>query len=96
MAFFLVRYEYAEGSDAVRDRVRPVHRRFTGGLFEQGRLRASGPVPGAAEAYFVMVGESADEVAAALDDDPFHREGAIARRTVTPWAPVTGIFADEV
>lgn len=85
-------YTYADGSDAARDEHRPAHRAYLRGLHEEGRLRVSGPFDGGgpAGALLVFEGESADEVAALLDDDPFQAAGVIAQRSIRPWEVVIG------
>jgi uncharacterized protein YciI len=92
MSTFAVIYTYADGSDAARDEHRPAHRAFLRGLHEEGRLRVSGPfgAGGPAGALLVFEGESADEIAALLDDDPFQAAGVIAERSIRPWEVVIG------
>ena len=89
MALFAVTYEYTD-APRQRDAHRPEHVAFLSGLHESGRLVVSGPADGGTRALLVFSGESADDVAALLDDDPFRREGLIARRTVSAWSPFFG------
>ena len=90
MAHFAVTYEYTDEPEAQqqRDAHRPAHVAFLAAQHAAGRLLVSGPVGGGASnagALLVFAGESADDVAALLDADPFRREGLIARRTVARW-----------
>lgn len=95
MAFFVVHYRYVDDPELV-GRVRPVHRQFTRDLFEEGVMKAGGPVVGGVpSAYLVVTGDSLESITQTLDQDPFHTEGVIAERTITQWNPVTGVFAAE-
>lgn len=93
MAFFAVRYTYAD--DPRLDEVRPEHRRFLGSLAEQGTLKASGPYVDVdpAAALLIFEAASADEVRETLSADPFQREGLVVGIDVTEWNPVIGVFA---
>ena len=100
MTIFAVHYVYDSRTD-VRDRVRPEHRRYLGELLESGSLLASGPFTGPTEgaqdepdgALLMLRGESAAEVVATLDADPFAVAGVVAERTLRPWNPVIGPWA---
>jgi uncharacterized protein YciI len=76
----VVLYQYAEGTDAVRDELRPKHRAF---LDSRDGLLLSGPTA-AGGAVIVYEAEPA-ELEAWLDDDPFWAAGAISNRVVTEW-----------
>ncbi|MFI6875660.1 YciI family protein [Streptomyces sp. NPDC050400] len=87
MAVFAVTYRYADDSADARDRHRPAHKNFLEAQYTAGLLRVSGPfgpddVPGA---LLILEADSADDVTALLDQDPFHREGLVAERTVRAW-----------
>ncbi|MGY0489460.1 YciI family protein [Streptomyces sp. WG-D5] len=92
MSTFAVVYTYAEDSADARDRHRPEHKDFLENQFNAGRLRASGPFgeDGAPGALLVFEAESADELTALLDQDPFRCEGLIAERTIRDWRIVFG------
>ena len=101
MTIFAVHYVYDSRTD-IRDRVRPEHRRYLAGLLEAGVLLASGPFTGPTEgggpeepdgALLILRGESAADVTAALDTDPFALADVVAERTVRPWQPVMGPWA---
>ncbi|WP_336723188.1 YciI family protein [Cellulosimicrobium cellulans] len=98
MPIHAVTYVYANRAPEL-DALRPEHRAFLGDLYARGTLLASGPLPaheGApAGALLVLDGETPDAVAAVLDEDPFGRAGLVAERTVRPWAPVIGDWADR-
>ena len=86
MAIFCATYEYDPAAAATLDEVRPAHRDW---LAEQPQLLASGPTD-ANGAILVWEGESAAEVEAILDRDPFHDAGVIAERRVVGWQIVRG------
>ncbi|MBO1032164.1 hypothetical protein IPV09_12535 [Tessaracoccus sp. SD287] len=96
MAFFVAHYTYTDDRDR-QDELRPQHRAFLATLVEQGHLFASGPLlqtdPG--EALLVFASDSAETVAALLDQDPFHLAGQVAVRRITAWNPVIGALADR-
>lgn len=100
MTIFAVHYVYDSRSD-LRDRVRAEHRRYLAELLEAGMLLASGPFTGPTEggpeepdgALLMLRAESAADVTAALDADPFALAGVVAERTLRPWHPVMGPWA---
>ena len=93
MSYFAVQYDYAPEADL--DGVRPVHRAYLRELADAGDLVASGPLVGsdAPGALLILRAPDPAEVAHLLDRDPFVAAGAIARRTITQWDPVIGVFA---
>ncbi len=99
MPIFAVTYTYAD-KPAVLDAFRPEHRAFLSGLLEEGTLLASGPlaqdVANPAGALLLLDATDEAAVATTLDADPFAREDVITRRTVRPWVPVFGPWADRV
>ena len=89
-AVFAVTYTYVQ-DPALLDEHRPDHRAFLRGLHEAGSLLLSGPLGGEpAGGLLILRGESAEEVLALLDQDPFRTVGAIAARAVRPWDVVIG------
>ena len=46
-----------------------------------------------ASALLLLRGETAAEIAALLDEDPFWHASLIVGRTITQWNPVIGVFA---
>ncbi|UTT57737.1 YciI family protein [Cellulosimicrobium cellulans] len=99
MPIHAVTYVYAD-RPAELDALRPEHRAFLRALHERRTLLASGPLPAHEEApagaLLVLDGETPDAVAAVLDEDPFAGAGLVAERTVRPWSPVIGDWADRV
>ncbi|ASN53244.1 YciI family protein [Sinomonas sp. R1AF57] len=89
MALFAVTYQYTD-NPAGRDLHRPEHVAFLASQHEAGRLRVSGPTDGGTGALLVLAGDTAHDVEALLNGDPFRREGLIARRTVAAWKPFFG------
>ncbi len=90
MAVFVVNYAY-DPRTSEQDEIRPQHRAFLRGLFDNGTLLASGPwTDSGAGAMLLLRAEDADAALAALDEDPFWREGFIASRTARGWNPVIG------
>ena len=98
MPIFAVTYTYAD-RPTVLDEHRPEHRAVLRGLLDDGTLLASGPLAqdAANPAGALLLVDAPDEgaVATALDADPFAREHVITRRTVRPWSPVIGPWADR-
>jgi uncharacterized protein YciI len=98
MPIHAVTYVYADRPTDL-DALRPEHRAFLHRLRDDGALLASGPLPahdGApAGALLVLDGASPDAVARTLDADPFATAGLIDERTVRPWSPVIGDWADR-
>lgn len=94
MKYYAVHYTYVDDAEAL-DAVRPRHRAHLASLVGL-QLVASGPYVGSATASALLIfkAESADEVQALLDADPFWEAGLIAGRQIQEWNPVIGIFAD--
>lgn len=87
----VVTYVYDPGAESVITELRPAHREFLSALHAEGILKVSGPwVGGPAGAYLLLATESQAQALEALEDDPFHRAGVIAERSVQGWAPVIG------
>ena len=91
MALHAVLYRYTTDAAAL-DEHRPAHRDHLRRLFEQGRLLVSGPLAqgGGPGALLILDAAGPDEVAALLDDDPFHVRGLIAEREIRRWNPAFG------
>ena len=85
MPLFVATYDYTDDVQA-RDKIRPSHREFLGGL--ESNL-ASGPTD-AAGAFLIFEAASADEVEGLLDADPFMIAGIVRERRVVAWTPVLG------
>jgi uncharacterized protein YciI len=92
VSLFAVFYTYAEGSDDKRDEHRPAHRAFLRELHDAGKLKVCGPwgpeeAPGG---MLIFEGESAAEIGALLDRDPFAEVGVVAERSIKSWGIVIG------
>lgn len=96
MPVFAVTYRYDDRDD-LRDEHRPAHRSWLAGLFDEGRLLASGPFAGgsAGGALLIFRLESASAVEDLVRQDPFAEVGAIAETTVREWTPVFGPWAAQ-
>lgn len=90
MPTFVVTYAY-DNRRAEQDVLRPAHRSFLRGLFDDGVLLASGPwTEGPSGALILLTADDGAAALAALDPDPFLAAGFIAERTVRGWNPVIG------
>lgn len=93
MAFYAAIYHY-DPADTDLDRVRPRHRRFTGHLFEEGKIVASGPFTdgdGGALLLFSMPEETTlADVRQLIKTDPFVVEGIVTSYEVHSFNPATG------
>ena len=93
MAIFAVTYTY-QASDETLAEIRPTHREFLKDLLDAGTLLASGPLVGSSGALLVLRAESVEQVAEALDADPFDIAGVIAERAIVQWNPVFGPWSE--
>ena len=93
MAIFSVTYTY-QASDETLAEIRPTHREFLKDLLDAGTLLASGPLVGSSGALLVLRAESVEQVAEALDADPFDIAGVIAERAIVQWNPVFGPWSE--
>ena len=92
MGLFVVRYDYREGSDAVRDEHRPAHRAYLG---QQAGLRLSGPTSDRG-GVLIFDAATAAEVEALLNEDPFWTLDTIQSRTISGWTPVSGSWLEPL
>lgn len=89
MTYFAATYRYADGSDALRDDLRPAHREFLAAI-EGLRLGGATADDDGAGALLVFEGPDAATVGGWLDDDPFVTAGAVAQRAVASWNVALG------
>jgi uncharacterized protein YciI len=89
---FAVSYQYNAPAKQL-DEIRPIHRQWLASLLESGQLLASGPMVDNPEALLIFIAESATELAALLDNDPFDVAGFIGSRSIQQWNPVFGPFS---
>ena len=92
MGVFVVTYGYAASAEQLNE-IRPIHREWLATLLEQGTLLASGPMIDNPEALLIFSAESAQALAALLDNDPFDVAGFIGTRSIQQWNPVFGPFS---
>ena len=93
MSVFAVTYHYSGTPEELAE-MRPSHREFTGGLFDQGILLTSGPFVEYAGALLLIKADSVEEVSALLDNDPFDIAGFIGERVILQFNPINGPFKD--
>lgn len=88
MPTFLRVIEMSPGDDR-RMAVRPEHRAYVQDLYEQGRIKLSGPFADDTGAY--MLYDAADETAARalVNADPYVREGVVREVSLREWKIVT-------
>lgn len=91
MPIYAVKYIYGV-SESQLNEIRPIHRQWLAPLLESGILLASGPMVDVAESLLIFSSESAEELAALLDNDPFDVAGFIQSREIKQWNPVFGPF----
>lgn len=89
MTDWMIEYVYDDRADE-RDRLRPEHRAHLAALADQGRMPAYGRFDDEGPAGALLIGraESADEIAAMLDDDPFMVAGLISERRIRRWPAI--------
>lgn len=87
MATFAALIEFTEDND-LRLQTRPVHREYLRGLFDEGKIRISGPWGDDTGSMIVYEVESAEEAQALLDADPYMNAGVIANARIRPWTIV--------
>ncbi|MEY4366605.1 MAG: hypothetical protein RLZ28_20 [Actinomycetota bacterium] len=89
MSIFAVTYHYAASAEALAE-VRPIHREWTAAQFEAGTLISSGPFVDYSGALLLFRADSATELSALLDNDPFDIAGFIGERVILQWNPLYG------
>ena len=89
MPIFAVHYRYSAEPEELAA-VRPEHRAWLAGLYEQGHLLASGPLTDQPGALLVFRAENLEKVAEILDKDPFDLVGFIGERDIVEWNVVLG------
>lgn len=93
MAYFAVTYTYDPELADLADEIRPTHRAFLSELRDKGANAASGPLGGETPgALLIIEAQTAEEVEALLDEDPFAKAKVVAERVVRPWNPVISRF----
>ncbi|KUH67484.1 hypothetical protein AU184_26410 [Mycolicibacterium novocastrense] len=94
MALFAVVWHYVDDT-ALLDRVRPEHRSYLGDLIARGIVRTAGPFTDGSGGILIYEVRDKAELTKLIDDDPFSRNGAIARYDAWEWSPLSGPLAEE-
>ena len=95
MPFYVVRFEHPDGDGWRREL--GAHIAWLRERVADGSVRASGPLPGAADraAMLVMVAPDRTALDAIIATDPFAIHGLIQNMTVAQWDPIFGVWAAE-
>lgn len=95
MKYFACTYTYGDDA-ALIDATRPEHREFIANQLGLGRIVGSGPyVDGTQALIVIQLPDTATEADAAelMDQDPYIAAGALAKREIREWNPVSNIFS---
>lgn len=92
MAKFVAVADYTTDADRLNE-VRPTHREYLRGLFDEGKLYKSGPFPDGSGALFIYEAEDLAAAQVLLANDPFSKAGLITGATLREW---TLVFGDDV
>lgn len=93
MAVFAVTYYYGADEEE-KSRVRPAHREWLAGQYEQGHLLASGPYKTQNSALLIWKSETLYELTERIADDPFAKEELIEKTDVVEWVNFFGPWTD--
>jgi uncharacterized protein YciI len=89
LSYFAVTYFYTAEAAALAE-IRPIHRKWLADLHEKGTLLASGPMVENPTALLIFKADSAEQLSALLDNDPFDIAGFIGERVINEWNPIYG------
>ena len=89
MSYFAVTYFYTAEAEVLAE-IRPIHRKWLADLYENGTLLASGPMVENPTALLIFNADSAEQLSALLDNDPFDIAGFIGERVINEWNPIYG------
>lgn len=89
MAWYLVETQYVPEKLA---EVRPRHRDFLRALADDGQVAVAGPLGDDSGGVVLIQAEDLDALHEIIDTDPYHTEGALAKRTVREFKPVLGAW----
>ncbi|GAA1167628.1 hypothetical protein GCM10009631_03290 [Corynebacterium glaucum] len=95
MKYFACTYTYGDDA-ALIDATRPKHREFISNQLGLGRIVGSGPyVDGTQALIIIQLPDTATESDATelMDQDPYIAAGALAKREIREWNPVSNIFS---
>lgn len=89
MAWYLVEITY----DLEKmPEVRPRHREFLTGLAEKGDVAFAGPLGDGTGGITLYRADDEEALLEIIDQDPYHLEGAAAKRTVREYKPLIGAW----
>ncbi|MFC7464849.1 YciI family protein [Brachybacterium sp. GCM10030252] len=89
MAVFAVQYTYTDDAEKVQA-VRPEHREYLQELHAAGTLLLAGPLGGTPGGLLIVRAGSEEEALAAVDGDPFVRDGVVIDRSAREWTVSIG------
>lgn len=92
MSVFTYQYTYDSAKSDQMDEIRPLHRGYLGAGAKEGKVLASGPFADGAGALIIVRFDTADEAATFMDEDPFYKNGLVAKRVIKEWKDVLGAF----
>lgn len=87
MSLFVLTYRYVDDAKAITEH-RPEHRQYLRSLYDSGKLRIAGPTgnPGPVGGLIILDVDSAEEVEAIAQDDPFVKRGVVAEHGISSWS----------
>jgi uncharacterized protein YciI len=93
MPVFAVQYSYVDDPARVTEH-RPAHRDFLRALLEQGTVLAAGAyTDGPVGALLIFRGDSEQDIARILQDDPFQKLDLVADCKIRAWGQAMGPWA---
>lgn len=93
MPVFAVQYTYVDRPEVVTEH-RPAHRDFLRELLADGTVLAAGAfTDGPAGALLIFRGDSAEQIATLLQNDPFQQLGLVQGCEVRAWGQSVGPWA---
>ena len=93
MPVFAVHYTYVEDPEVVTQH-RPAHRDFLRDLLDRGIVLAAGAyTDGPAGALLIFRGDSEQDIATLLRDDPFQQLGLVHNCLIRAWGQAMGPWA---
>lgn len=95
MKYFACTYTYVDDGELV-GATRPAHREFIANQLSLGRIVGSGPyVDGGQALIIIQLPDTAtqEEAETLMDQDPYIAAGALSKREIREWNPVSNIFS---
>lgn len=84
MPAFAAVLEFTDDAE-LRQKTRPAHREYLGGLLEAGNIRLSGPYTDDTGALIIYEAASLEEAQAFLEADPYRKAGVLADARIREW-----------